>query len=362
MKVKFNVRKNGGRILGGLVLVALVSGCGSENADVAAFDEVDLSADADVSMTANAGSAEVAAGRDLDEVVVRVEGEDITRGELMREVDMLMGRMRGQVPPQQMAAMREEIVQGAIENLITRRLLLGRVKAEQIEVDDTEIDEVIAMFHQQLPPGANFEDQLAETGMTMADLRDNLRQELVVNRMLEQKVVDLQEPSEADIVAFYELHMDDYFTLPETAEASHILINTQGKSDEEVAAARQQLEEIREELLQGADFAVVAETHSACPSSAQGGSLGRFPRGQMVPAFEEAAFSQEIGEIGEIVETQFGFHVVMVTDRHEAGVQSLDENREQIASHLSRQERDIAVRAYIQNLREAADVEFLESL
>ncbi len=350
------------RMLIGTLLLTLSWGCGGNNGDVAAFDDVDLSANADVFTAPADTPRQPPTQRDPNEVVLRVEGEDITRGEVMQEVDMLMGRMRGQVPPEQMAAMREEIVEGAKENLIVRRLLLGQVAADMIEVDDEEIDEVIGMFRQQLPPGSSLEDQLAQVGMTMSDLRSNLSQELAVNRLLEQKVAALIEPSEEDIVAFYEENLDAFFTLPETVEASHILLNTQDMDEAEVEMARQRIEEIREELLQGADFASFAELHSDCPSRVEGGSLGRFPREQMVPPFAEAAFSQEIGEIGDIVETQFGFHIVLVTERHEAGVQALDESRPQIASHLEREKRDDAVRDYIQNLRETADVELLEAL
>lgn len=344
--------------------LALAAGCGGNEEDLAAYDTVDLAAGADLFAAPEPIDIEAAIDRvDLNAVVIRVEGEDVTRGEVMREIDMLMSRMRGQVPPQQMAAMREEIMQGATENLIVRRLLMGRVTMDQIEVDDSEIDEVIAMFRTQMPPGANFEEQLAQAGMTEADLRDNLRQELAVNKMLEQKVAELIEPSEEDIAAFHALHLEDYFTLPETAEASHILINTQRiNDDDERVAARERLEEIRQEILDGADFSELASAHSDCPSGAEGGSLGRFQRGQMVPPFENAAFTQDIGVVGDIVETQFGYHIILVTARHEAGVQSLDESREQIAEHLSRQQRDSAVRDFIQNLREEADVEYLEPL
>lgn len=356
-----NLLRSRGIVLS-VLLLPLAIGCGGNGNDVSAFDDVELTPDMEAFGDPAMSPAEPAPGRSPDEVVLRIEGEEITRGEIMQEVNMLMGRMQGQVPPEQMAAMREEIIQGAQENLITRHLLLNRVKADQIEVEDEEIDDVIAMFRQQLPPGASLEYQLAQTGMTMADLRSNLKQELAVNRMLEKKVEGLLEPSDEDIVAFYEEHLDDFFTMPDTVEASHILINTQNMDEAEVEAARQELEEIRAQLLEGADFASLAESHSACPSSAQGGSLGRFPRGQMVPAFEEAAFSQAVGEVGDIVQTQFGFHIVMVTDRHEAGVQSLEESRPQIADHLTREKRDGAVRDYIQELREAADVEVVGTL
>ncbi len=341
----------------GAVAVASVvglSGCGREADSVADFDDVDLSQAEDLFDV----STEAAA----DPVLVTVEGAEIRQSELMQEVNMIMQRFQGQqVPPEQMAQMRDEVMEGAMENLIMRRLLINRVDAEGIEVDDAEIDEVIDAFRQQLPPGMELEDQLAQAGMDMVSLRDNLRQEMAVNKMLEAKVDHILEPTEDEIAAFHAEHREEYFTMPESVRASHILINTTEMNEEEQEAARERIAELRDQLIAGADFAELAQAESDCPSSAQGGDLGQFGRGQMVPPFEEAAFTQEIGEVGEIVETQFGFHLIKVSERIEAGTTDLAESREQIATHLTEQSRQDAMRAYIEQIREEADIQFMDA-
>ena len=336
-----------------LALLIGLTGCGRDTDTVADFDDVDLSQAEDL--------FDVTPQVTDDPILVRVEGAEIRQSELMQEVNMIMQRFQGQeMPPEQMAQMRDEVMEGAMENLIMRRLLINRVEAEGIEVDDAEIDEVIEAFRQQIPPGMNLEDQLAEAGMDMVSLRENLRQEMAVNKMLEAKVDHILEPSEEEIAAFHEEHRDDYFAMPESVQASHILINTTELDEEGRAAARQRIEELRQQLAEGADFAELAQAVSDCPSGAQGGDLGRFGRGQMVPEFEEAAFTQEIGEVGDVIETQFGFHLIKVSERHDAGVTDLAESREQIAAHLSQQSRQDAMRDYIDQIREEADIEFMQ--
>jgi len=95
--------------------------------------------------------------------------------------------------------------------------------------------------------------------------------------------------------------------------ARHILVAVPANAPVATKAeARQKMERIRAELLAGRDFAAVAREYSDCPSKEQGGDLGTFSHGQMVKPFEDAAFAQKAGEIGPIIETEFGFHIIQV--------------------------------------------------
>ena len=96
-----------------------------------------------------------------------------------------------------------------------------------------------------------------------------------------------------------------------------------------------------------------------CPSGAQGGSLGDFGPGQMVPEFDQAAFSQEVGVIGEIVKTNFGYHVIMVEEKTKEGKTAYDEIKERIAEHLQNEKKGEIIQTYIAGLREKATIEDL---
>ncbi len=139
-----------------------------------------------------------------------------------------------------------------------------------------------------------------------------------------------QDVTDDDIEGYYQAHQND-FAQEERLSAGHILIRVdQDASEEDIEEARNKIEQIRQELEQGKDFAELAREHSQCPSADQGGDLGSFGRGQMVPAFEEAAFAMNPGEISEPVKTQFGWHIIKVNDYTPARIQELDEVRSRI--------------------------------
>ncbi len=341
------------------LLAALTAGCG-RSPDDAVQEDVDLAQAVDLFDDVGAPAEQPA--RDLDRVIARVNGTEITEADLMTEFNILAGRMQGRVPPERLAQMQEEILQGAMDNLIIKQLLLDEVDKEAVEVSEQEIDETIARYRQQIPPELSLEDQLTQIGMSKDEFRENIARDVRVNKLLEAKVGDPVDPTEEEIARFHEQHRDEYFAMPERVSASHILLSVEpGDGPDAQEEALEKAESLRQELLDGADFAEIAQAHSDCPSSMQGGDLGTFVRGQMVPPFEQAAFSQAIGEIGEIVKTDFGYHIIQVHERHEEGTASLDESRDQIAQFLISQSREEALRAYVTELREAADIEMMDA-
>jgi peptidyl-prolyl cis-trans isomerase D len=138
----------------------------------------------------------------------------------------------------------------------------------------------------------------------------------------------------ADVEAAYDAAKDQY-TTPEQIRASHILLSTTGKDEADVRA---RAEQILQQAKGGADFAALARQYSEDEGSAQqGGDLDYFGRGKMVPEFEQAAFALAPGEISDLVKTQYGFHIIKVTDKKPAIVRPLDEVRDQIVDELSYQ-------------------------
>lgn len=149
-----------------------------------------------------------------------------------------------------------------------------------------------------------------------------------------KKIEASSVPTEAQIAAAYEAKKGSL----ETVDARHILIAFKGSPaakpentlTEEQAKAK--AESIKAKIVAGADFAELAKTESDDTfSGTQGGSLGSFGRGQMVPEFEKAAFSYEVGKVGDVVRTQFGYHVIEVTRR---GAPPIDEVREQLTDEI----------------------------
>jgi peptidyl-prolyl cis-trans isomerase D len=128
---------------------------------------------------------------------------------------------------------------------------------------------------------------------------------------------------------YYEQHRDEY-TLPERVRAQHILFRTQGKTPEEVEKIRQKAAAVLDRAKKGEDFAALAKQNSEDSSAESGGDLGDFGRGQMVPEFENAAFSLGVGAISDLVQTQFGIHIIKVNEKQERRVRPFEELKEAI--------------------------------
>ena len=169
---------------------------------------------------------------------------------------------------------------------------------------------------------------------------------LLINE-LQSSIIDSVEVSDAEIEEYYNNNKAE-FTVEEQVQASHILV-------EDEATAK----EILDKLNSGSDYAELAKEYSIDGSASRGGNLGFFPRGRMVKPFEEAAFALEVGEISGIVKTDFGYHIIMVTDRQEAGTISLEESRDNIRDTLLHQKQMETLRNYLIELRENAVVEIL---
>ena len=140
-------------------------------------------------------------------------------------------------------------------------------------------------------------------------------------------------------------------------QASHILIKLdKAATPAQKAEAKKKLEDLKKQIDKGADFAELAKANSACPSSAQGGDLGMFGKGQMVPAFETTTFAMKVGEVSDIVETQFGFHLIKKTGSNPAKVTSLKEVAGGIKAQLKMQKSFKAQQAIIATLKKDADI------
>ena len=149
---------------------------------------------------------------------------------------------------------------------------------------------------------------------------------------------------------------------PERVRASHILL-TVNKGDPDSLRTRKKTEaqRILGELKKGADFAEEARKFSDCPSKTQGGDLGYFERGRMVPEFEKTAFALKTGQMSGIVETQFGYHIIKVTDHAQASTVPFDQAKQDIEQYLTQQKKQQALTSYFDSLRSVSKIEYLDS-
>jgi len=247
---------------------------------------------------------------------------------------------------------------GEFEDGLRRNILHQRVQnlvTDGVQVSDGEIEDRYKVDHEQADlyfvrlPAADSAKTVtlsdADLEKYLADHADRYRVPARVRvRYVVYRPADFAsqaEPSEADIAKYYDEHLVDQFTEPEQVHARHILIRPASTTDDAKAAARKQAEDLLAKVKAGGDFAALAKEHSQDPGSAsKGGDLETFPRGQMVPEFDQAAFALQAGQVSDVVETPFGFHIIKVEEHHEAGTKPLDAVRPQIADTL-RKERGL---------------------
>lgn len=227
-----------------------------------------------------------------------------------------------------------------LEQRATEVALLQEAERRGITVSDDEVDDLVEDVRGNLDEGEEFGDVLAQAGFRdEAQLRDLVRETEYIQRAVDSVESEI-DVSEAEVEEFYQAN-PELFEQPEEVCARHILV-------ESVAEAEQTLEDLEA----GGDFAALADERSIDPGG-QGGDLGCFERGRMVPPFEEAAFAAEVGEPVGPVESQFGQHVILVYERSEAEPVALAEAQPQIEQQLQRERLGQAV----EEVRQEADIE-----
>lgn len=291
---------------------------------------------------------------ELPAIVARVNGEGIQRADLERAVKNLEGRA-GPVPPDR----RPEVYRGMLDQLVSFALLKQESQARKISVADAEIDSQLAQMRQQFPDEQTFAKAIAGQNMTIEKLKDDTRLNMQVSKMLETELSPKISVQEKDVADFYAQNPDK-FKQEESVRASHILFRLGEKADAATKTrARDRAESVLKQARGGADFAALAKEHSADGSAAQGGDLGYFSRGQMVPPFEQAAFALEPGETSGIVESQFGFHIIRVVDRRPARTVPLAEVSGRINQYLLEQRRQQLTDEFVAKLKVKGKVEIL---
>lgn len=292
-------------------------------------------------------------------VVASVNGVKISGAEFDREVGRYEQQMAmmGQSPnPEQLKEIKEKVLNG----LIDRELLYQQAEKQGIKVDKKEVDERMSALQKRFPKEEDFKKTLERLGLTEAGLRSQFEKELAIKEMLDKKFAGKLTVTEQEMKKFYDEN-PDYFKTPERVRASHILIKVDPNASEaDKAKAHQKIEDIQKKVNKGEDFAALAKQYSECPSSAKGGDLDYFQHGQMVKPFEDAAFALKVGQVSDIVETQFGYHLIKVTDKKDAGQISFDEAKEKIKPFLEQQKMAEQVNQYVAQLKQTAKIEKFE--
>ncbi len=296
------------------------------------------------------------APKDPKKVIAKVNGEPVTQGDVDQEMVALLNRMGGgRVSPEMLEQYRVKFEPKAFEQIVLKSQLRDYAKKNNVTVSDADLDGEIKRISSNFPSEEEFKKKLAEQKMTVESLKEEMKKDFLLANAVKHYRATLPSPASAEVEAFYKEHQQEY-THGEQVTASHILLGAGESADQATKDTQKaKAEDIRKQLLAGADFAQMAQQNSSCPSKADGGKLGTFEKGAMVAPFEAAAFALKPGDISEVVETEFGYHIIKVSEHTQGGTDPIDKVKVDIKESL----QEKALGTWFKSLIDSAKVEKL---
>jgi len=306
------------------------------------------------SITAEPNSASVVK---TDSVAATVDGFDIMQSQVEAMAEPELTKMGNQLSPQ----VKQQLKKQVLEGLIVQHLLDEEVKKRKIVVTEQDVtSEMTRILAKEGLKEKDFEALLQAYGKSLDDYKARLHQGLSYQRLMDAELANKLTISDADANQYYQQHTEQ-FKYPEQVRASHILISTKvvdpnSDPNQIKAAARTKAEDLLKQIKAGADFAELAKANSACPSKANGGDLGFFSRGKMAKPFEDVAFALKTGQISDVVETIYGYHIIKVTDRKEPGVVTFEHAKADIIRKLTIAKQQEFLQTFIKSLKAKAKI------
>jgi peptidyl-prolyl cis-trans isomerase C/foldase protein PrsA len=276
-------------------------------------------------------------------VVATINGDPVTALDFKREL-VREKRESGGLGPRSEAEL-EAARELALKRLIERTQLMQEARRAGVAVLDEDVNKAYLALKADYP-GTSFDELLADEEIAPQDLRDRLREQLMVRQLFRQQVFSKVTVSEQELRAAYETRAAE-LAHPEQVHAEQIVV----KTEEEAQALLAQIRHGSQ------TFEDLARKHSLSPDARQGGDLGWFSRGMMPPIFEEICFSLPEGQVSEVVPSTYGFHLFKTLGRRPAGKPTFEEVRAELEGKLRREKDAAAEHSYVEALKQKANVQ-----
>lgn len=246
-----------------------------------------------------------------------------------------------------------------LDKLVDRVLIWREAVANNVTMDDSTANAIIASFIQQMGGDANINNFLRQVNLERDALMSSLRQDLLIRKYLEDKFSSQIDISEEKVREYFDTNRDQ-FIMPDSVHARHILVRVQPDDDEATREAkRARIDDVLTKIEAGGDFAELAKENSDDPSAIRGGDLGTFAQGTMVAPFDSAAFALKKGAVSGVVETQYGYHLIKVEDKKQGTVLQFDDIKEDLMSRMYDYELANLIQNHLKEAREVAKIEKL---
>lgn len=291
----------------------------------------------------------------LKDPIATVDGQEIKAADVEKVIQSMLAQRGGSmkdVPEAMKPALYRNVIDGVIaEKLVTR-------ESSKVEVTEADVTAEFDKFKKQFPDEKTFNEQLAGQGQSAEGIKKDIQRYLQQNRWMDAQVKGKVEVTEAEAETFYKENPDQ-FKQPEQVRASHILVKVEeGAKEEDVKAKKEAASKILDRVKKGEEFGKLASELSEDPGSKdRSGDLDFFGREQMVPQFSEAAFKLKKGEVSpEPVRSDFGFHIIKVTDRKDASDVAFADAKPQLLNFLQGRKKQAEIGKVLRGLRDSAKV------
>ena len=286
---------------------------------------------------------------------ITINDQVIDDAVIQQEVDNLRPEYEKAFSEMETAEREHQLYDWAQENVVERTLLQQAAeKRDDIDVPDQDVQSALAKLKESVEDPQELCQQM--NCASEAEVERTVALSLKTEKLVEGIRSEAPAPSKNQIEQYYNEHQQDFKT-PESVTCAHIVKHVNWQCNE--AQALEAMRQAKEELDQGTPFTSIATKYSDCPDN--GGSLGQVQRGQMVEEFEDIMFNLGPGQVSDIFQTRFGYHVATVYDCQPSSVASLEDVQEDIQKTLHEQMKTDKVYAFIDDLKDKATIEKPES-
>ena len=294
----------------------------------------------------------------VEEIVAKVNNIIITKRELERRAQLPMQRLFEQYTGEERIQRMKELQQQILEQVIVEALLASQAQRLGLSASESEIRAVLERMKQEnnIISDEELSRQLEQMGTSISELRREIRAGILQRKVIEREISSMIILTENDTVNYYNSHQEEFTTQAEV-RIRQLLFLKEGKDEELV---KMEALTTRKSINTTEDFINVIQSYSGDPNA--DGDLGYFKQGELKKELEEVAFSLDVGQISEVIETTEGCYIIQVIDKKPPQRASLEEVREEIQNRLWNEKFQSAYQEYMEQLRKSNYVEILHPL
>jgi len=289
-------------------------------------------------------------------VVARVNARAILGRDLEQRIQTQLAPMGNPKWTNLREEYRQELVEQSLGELVGAELIYQKAVASGVKATEAEVAAEFTRFSKTFSSDADLNLALASRGLDRTGLNRELEKSLTISKYIQDTVVKKIAVAPAELSQYYQQHTEE-FRHPDLVRTSHILITVpDGATPEQEKLARQRAESVLARAKKGEDFAKLAKEYSTDASASQGGDIGLMPRDQLAPEYEDAAFTLPVGAISNLVRTQFGFHIIKVTEKQKAGLATLEQVNTELTQFLKNQKAQAELGKLVNQLSSSAKI------